>query len=91
MVRYALAFPARIDRRRPPDGVEASAIEGALSHEIGQAKHGKLDAVHPRRDADQGVGNHGRNDPQADRVLIITDESADAQVRSSACDEERGP
>ena len=49
----------------PFDDLEAPAVEEALSHEIGQAKHGKLDAVHPGRDADQGVGNHGRNDPQA--------------------------
>jgi hypothetical protein len=33
--------------------------------EIGQAKHGELDAVHPGPDADQD----GRNDPQADRAL----------------------
>ena len=75
----------------PLDDLEAPAVEEALSHEIGQAKHGKLDAVHPGRDADQGVGNHGRNDLQADRALIIADESADAQVRSSVCDEERRP
>jgi hypothetical protein len=53
MVRYIFAFPPRIDRRRPADGLEPPALEEALAHKIEQAEHRQCGAVRLGRDADQ--------------------------------------
>ena len=80
MDRCAVTFPARIDGWRLVYGLEPPPVEKALAHEIEQAEDGKFDTVRLGRDADQDIGDHGRDNLQADGVLIVADEGADAQV-----------
>src|SRR5437764_8401014 len=73
-------WTAWVDRRGFVDGAEVAALEEAQSDQIGEAQDRDLDAMAAGGDAQQRVGDHRGKDLEADRVVVVAEEAADAQM-----------
>src|SRR5207302_7932166 len=62
------------------DGAEVAAFKEAQGDQIGKAQDRDLDAMAAGGDAQQRVGDHRGKDLEADRVVVIAEKAADAQM-----------
>ena len=70
---------AWVDERRFFDGAEVAAFEQAQRDQIGEAQDREFDAT-AGGNAQQRVGDHRGEDLEADRVVVVAEKAADAQM-----------
>src|SRR5262245_30134239 len=76
----ALLAVAGVDRCRFADLRNRASREQELADELSETDWQHGDAVDPRRDAQQQIGDHRREDLQPNGVLVVAEELADREM-----------
>src|SRR5215475_5840328 len=77
---FALFAVAGVDRCRFADLGNRASREQELADELSETDWQHGDAVDPRRDAQQQIGDHRREDLQPNGVLVVAEELADREM-----------
>ena len=79
---------AWVDWRRPIDFGDGLAHEQTLADEFGKAQRRHFDAIHPRCEAQEQIGDHGGEDLQANGGLVGAEERADIKMLLDPAEQE---